>query len=317
MRQRVDGFGPVQDQKTDAAGASVDGVERSRRSDPSDTERGSSERPSDTERGSSERPSSRDSPVTVEQSRSSPAALPAAGMVLPRKMTTGNPHDPSIVRRLFSATAQERNRRCGSQATRYFGRCPSSKGGYAQFGPGYAAGAQQVYQGYQTEPFIEQKGVSRPLTIDDVVTKTGITLGVLSLVAVVSYFLVGSNLGVGDAVHHGRRVRRPGARAGCDIRPQAGQPGHRAELRRAGGPVPRRDLVGVRQRHRVGRQRRRVDHAGGPRHHRRVRRHARRLQDGRHPRHAEVHPDGRRRPVRRARADARQPGAGAVRRGRR
>ena len=90
----------------------------------------------------------------------------------------------------------ERNRRCGSQATRYFGRCLSSKGGYAQFGSGYAAGAQQVYQGYQTEPFIEQKGVSRPLTIDDVVTKTGITLGVLSLVAVVSYFLVGTNPGL-------------------------------------------------------------------------------------------------------------------------
>ena len=69
------------------------------------------------------------------------------------------------------------------------------QGGYAQFGPGYAAGAQQVYQGYQTEPFIQQ-GVSRPLTIDDVVTKTGITLGVLSLVAVVSYFLVGTSPGL-------------------------------------------------------------------------------------------------------------------------
>ena len=70
------------------------------------------------------------------------------------------------------------------------------QGGYAQFGPGYAAGAQQVYQGYQTEPFIEQKGVSRPLTIDDVVTKTGITLSVLSLVAVASYFLVSVNIGL-------------------------------------------------------------------------------------------------------------------------
>ena len=75
------------------------------------------------------------------------------------------------------------------------------QGGYAQFGPGYAAGAQQVYQGYQTEPFIEQKGVSRPLTIDDVVTKTGITLGVLSLVAVVSYFLVSVNIGLARPVH--------------------------------------------------------------------------------------------------------------------
>jgi uncharacterized YccA/Bax inhibitor family protein len=68
------------------------------------------------------------------------------------------------------------------------------QGGYAQFGSGYA-GAQQV--GYQTEPYTQhppQAGVSRPLTIDDVVTKTGITLGVLSLVAVVSYFMVSANL---------------------------------------------------------------------------------------------------------------------------
>src|SRR6185312_12977828 len=36
-------------------------------------------------------------------------------------------------------------------------------------------------------------GVSRPLTIDDVVTKTGITLGMLSIVAVISYFLVAAN----------------------------------------------------------------------------------------------------------------------------
>jgi len=74
-----------------------------------------------------------------------------------------------------------------------FRSLPKQQGGYAQFGPGYAAGAQQVYQGYQAEPYVQQ-GVSRPLTIDDVVTKTGITLGVLSLVAVVSYFLVGSNI---------------------------------------------------------------------------------------------------------------------------
>ncbi|BBX20587.1 hypothetical protein MDUV_54470 [Mycolicibacterium duvalii] len=38
--------------------------------------------------------------------------------------------------------------------------------------------------------------MSRPLTIDDVVTKTGMTLAVLSAVAVVSYFLVSQNLGL-------------------------------------------------------------------------------------------------------------------------
>jgi uncharacterized YccA/Bax inhibitor family protein len=34
------------------------------------------------------------------------------------------------------------------------------------------------------------------MTIDDVVTKTGITLGVLSVVAVISYFMVGTNVGL-------------------------------------------------------------------------------------------------------------------------
>ena len=69
------------------------------------------------------------------------------------------------------------------------------QGGYAQFGTG-AAGAQQV--AYQADPYAgayqPQAGVSRPMTIDDVVTKTGITLGVLSVVAVISYFLVASNM---------------------------------------------------------------------------------------------------------------------------
>jgi uncharacterized YccA/Bax inhibitor family protein len=75
-----------------------------------------------------------------------------------------------------------------------FRSLPKQQGGYAQFGTGYAAGAQQVYQDYQTEAYGRQTGVSRPLTIDDVVTKTGITLGVLSVVAAISYFLVGNNL---------------------------------------------------------------------------------------------------------------------------
>ncbi|HEX5143118.1 MAG TPA: Bax inhibitor-1/YccA family protein [Mycobacterium sp.] len=71
---------------------------------------------------------------------------------------------------------------------------PKQQGGYATFGPGIAgASAAQVQQGYQ--PYIEQqRGVSRPLTIDDVVTKTGITLGVLSVTAIISYFLVSANL---------------------------------------------------------------------------------------------------------------------------
>jgi uncharacterized YccA/Bax inhibitor family protein len=77
-----------------------------------------------------------------------------------------------------------------------FRSLPKTQGGYAQFGTGAAGAAtQQVQQGYQTDPYIDQRqtGVSRPLTIDDVVTKTGITLALLSAVAVVSYFLVSGN----------------------------------------------------------------------------------------------------------------------------
>ncbi len=78
-----------------------------------------------------------------------------------------------------------------------FRSLPKGQGGYAQFGTGAAGyGAQAV----QAEPYVtqypdqQQTGVSRPLTIDDVVMKTGITLAVLTAVAVVSYFLVDQNL---------------------------------------------------------------------------------------------------------------------------
>ena len=70
------------------------------------------------------------------------------------------------------------------------------QGGYAQFGTGIA-GAQQM--GYQAQPhatYPPQTGVSRPMTIDDVVTKTGITLGVLSVVGVISYLMVSANVGL-------------------------------------------------------------------------------------------------------------------------
>jgi uncharacterized YccA/Bax inhibitor family protein len=74
-----------------------------------------------------------------------------------------------------------------------FRSLPKQRGGYAQFGTGVAGAATQY--GYQTEPYADQRaGVSRPLTIDDVVTKTAITLAVLSAVAVASYFLVEGNL---------------------------------------------------------------------------------------------------------------------------
>ena len=73
---------------------------------------------------------------------------------------------------------------------------PQQSGGHAQFGTGIA-GAQQM--GYQAQPYATyppQTGVSRPMTLDDVVTKTGITLGVLSVVGVVSYLMVSANVGL-------------------------------------------------------------------------------------------------------------------------
>ncbi len=76
-----------------------------------------------------------------------------------------------------------------------FRSLPKQRGGYAQFGTGVAGAATQY--GHQTDPYapyVDQRaGVSRPLTIDDVVTKTGLTLAVLSAVAVVSYFMVEAN----------------------------------------------------------------------------------------------------------------------------
>jgi uncharacterized YccA/Bax inhibitor family protein len=70
------------------------------------------------------------------------------------------------------------------------------QGGYAQFGTGIAGAQQMGYQSQPYAPYPPQTGVSRQLTIDDVVTKTGITLGVLTVVAVISYFFVGSNPGL-------------------------------------------------------------------------------------------------------------------------
>jgi uncharacterized YccA/Bax inhibitor family protein len=76
-----------------------------------------------------------------------------------------------------------------------FRSLPKTQGGYAQFGGGAAAyGAQQTMSQPYTEYPPQQAGFSRPLTIDDVVTKTGITLAVLTVSAVISYFMVMSNV---------------------------------------------------------------------------------------------------------------------------
>ncbi|MBS4729226.1 Bax inhibitor-1/YccA family protein [Mycobacterium sp. SM1] len=75
-----------------------------------------------------------------------------------------------------------------------FRSLPRQRGGYAQFGSGMTA-SQQMYTGYQADPYApyREATVARPLTIDDVVTKTGVTLAVLSAAAVVSYFMVAAN----------------------------------------------------------------------------------------------------------------------------
>src|SRR5215469_14881029 len=75
-----------------------------------------------------------------------------------------------------------------------FRSLPKQRGGYAQFGTG-AAPMQQGY--YQADPYVapyKEAKVTRPLTIDDVVTKTGMTLAVLTAAAIVSYFMVASNV---------------------------------------------------------------------------------------------------------------------------
>lgn len=70
-------------------------------------------------------------------------------------------------------------------------------GGYAQFGAGAAGAGAMAAQQMRQDPYTAypeaQAGVSRPLTIDDVVTKTGITLGVIVAVAIASFFLVSTN----------------------------------------------------------------------------------------------------------------------------
>jgi len=77
-----------------------------------------------------------------------------------------------------------------------FRSLPRQQGGYAQFGTGGLAGAAPQVGSQTQQPYVSppQTGVSRPMTIDDVVTKTGITLGVLSVVAIISYFLVSANV---------------------------------------------------------------------------------------------------------------------------
>ncbi|MGV0849795.1 Bax inhibitor-1/YccA family protein [Mycolicibacterium phlei] len=77
-----------------------------------------------------------------------------------------------------------------------FRSLPKTQGGYAQFGTGAAAyGTQAVHADPYAVQYPDQRqaGVARPMTIDDVVTKTGITLAVLTASAVVTYALAMMN----------------------------------------------------------------------------------------------------------------------------
>ncbi len=79
-----------------------------------------------------------------------------------------------------------------------FRNLPKQEGGYASFGSA-TAGAGQMTQQFgqpqytQPEPYTTGPA-QRAMTIDDVVTKTGITLGVLSITALISYVLVNQNV---------------------------------------------------------------------------------------------------------------------------
>lgn len=76
-----------------------------------------------------------------------------------------------------------------------FRSLPKQRGGYAQFGTGPAqmqAYQTNPYAPYQEAPYREARA-TRPMTIDDVVTKTGITMAVLTAVGAISFFMVASN----------------------------------------------------------------------------------------------------------------------------
>ncbi len=110
--------------------------------------------------------------------------------------SAGNPGRELIVEDVFAqleATVTREDPTVRETSNPVFRSLPKQRGGYAQFGTGAAQMQQGYYQGAPyTAPYQEAKA-SRPLTIDDVVTKTGITLAVLTASAVVSFFMVTSN----------------------------------------------------------------------------------------------------------------------------
>ncbi|WP_216898528.1 Bax inhibitor-1/YccA family protein [Nocardia alni] len=73
------------------------------------------------------------------------------------------------------------------------------RSGYAGFGSPTAGAGQFNQYGQPQAPYqpYGQAPATRPMTIDDVVTKTGITLGVVTLTAIISYVLTSMNNSLG------------------------------------------------------------------------------------------------------------------------
>jgi uncharacterized YccA/Bax inhibitor family protein len=119
------------------------------------------------------------------------------GDTLKSPVSTGNLGRRLIVEQVFArleATVLREEPTVRETSNPVFRSLPKQSGGYAQFG----TGAAQVQQGYyQADPYAapyQEAKATRPVTIDDVVMKTGITLGVLTISAIVSYFLVTNSL---------------------------------------------------------------------------------------------------------------------------
>lgn len=74
-----------------------------------------------------------------------------------------------------------------------FRNLPRQPGGYAGFGSAAAGAGQATQQAQGYTEYSDQPTDTRAMTIDDVVTKTGITLGVLTVAGLISYILVANN----------------------------------------------------------------------------------------------------------------------------
>ncbi|GGC68521.1 Bax inhibitor-1/YccA family protein [Hoyosella rhizosphaerae] len=80
-----------------------------------------------------------------------------------------------------------------------FKNLPKGPGGYATFGSGAAGASNAAFRQGQQQYGADQYQTatpSRAMTVDDVVTKTGTTLVVLTIAAALSYFMTSANPGI-------------------------------------------------------------------------------------------------------------------------